>query len=307
MLTDAQKAKLAAHAKNNAMPGFSSRPLVNGMVLLVDGDYAAYYCAGNDDTSERQAWENFINMIQQAKEQCGAEYIRVHLSSSGCNKGHRYRVSMSPTSKLYQAQRSTGRKPKNWAYLRGRMETYEGDIFQAVHWMDREADDGMALASVSALKKGRMDCVLTADKDMRMFGGLHMVWKTKALVEVPLNAYDIVAHGKQYGHKWFWMQMLQGDQADNILGLPRVGEVAATKALADTVDNGTAFVAVLDMYRSKMGDAYADHFVEQAALLWMRVDPAARVDDFLDMPDVFWTVDIRRAAERMLKRVHDAR
>ncbi|UNY50190.1 5'-3' exonuclease [Stenotrophomonas phage vB_SmeS_BUCT700] len=305
MLSAEQKAKLAAHAKDNAMPGFTARPFVPGMVLLVDGDYLAYYCAGNDDTEPHMAWSNLIDRLDRAKLMSGADIVVIHLSTYDCDKGLRFLVSDSPTSKPYQGQRNTGRKPKNWAYLRERMDTYEGVHFQVVQWKDREADDGMAMAAEFAVRRGDPVAILTADKDMRMFAGTHMVWKTFQMVDVPLNAYDVFAHGKQYGHKWFWMQMLMGDTADNIVGLPRVGEVAAEKALAGTTNNWQAFCTVLDMYKSKMKDAYTDHFVEQATLLWMRTGASATLLDWMPALGLDWGTDVRRAAERMVQRVNN--
>ncbi|QOI69524.1 exonuclease [Xanthomonas phage Xaa_vB_phi31] len=296
--------RLKEHARNAPMPGTTARPPVEGMPLHIDGDYAAYYCAGNDETSPGTARQNLLDRIERAKQVSGATRVIVHLSDRACDKGLRFFVAQS---KPYQGQRNTGRKPQNWDYLREYMETYEGDAFEVKNWIDREADDGMAYVSEAAYKIGRPGAVLTADKDMRMFAGLHIVWKTFEMVEVTPGTYDLMHDGKQYGHKWFWMQMLMGDTADNIMGLPRVGEVAAVKALAGTTSNAEAYPIVLDMYRSKMGDAYADHFVEQAALLWMRTDKGAYLRNFAEALALDWGTDVARAAVRMERRVMEER
>jgi len=295
--------RLKEHARNAPMPGTTARSAVEGMPLHIDGDYAAYYCSGNDETSPGVARENLLTRIERAKQVSGATRAIVHLSDRACDKGLRFFIAQS---KPYQGQRNTGRKPQNWDYLREYMETYDGTAFEVKNWCDREADDGMAYVSEAAYKIGRPGAVLTADKDMRMFAGLHIVWKTFEMVEVLPGTFDLMHDGKQYGHKWFWTQMLQGDTADNIMGLPRVGEVAAVKVLHGTKSNADAFPLVLDMYKSKMGDAYADHFVEQAALLWMRTDKHADVNNWTSLlPD--WGTDVRRAAARMLNRVMEER
>src|SRR5690606_29458764 len=129
--------------------------------------------------------------------------------------------------------------------------------------------------------QGRMHVVHTADKDMRMFCGTHVAWKDFTITEVPLDAYDIVGRdGKQYGHKFFWYQMLVGDTADNIPGLPGVGPATAEAALAGTVCNVDAAAVVRGAYSGRLGDGWHDYFVEQAVLLWMRTDRAAALTNF---------------------------
>lgn len=302
----AMQAKIAAAKLLKPMPGTTARPLVPGMPLHIDGDYLAYYCAGNDETTPDEARQRVVDRIRRGCEVSGADPSKVfiHLSTYDCDKGLRFLVTDgSPTSKEYQGQRDKGRKPQNWQHLRDWMDDYSGTMFSQQQWRDREADDGMAYVSEAYYRKHHAPAaVMTADKDMRMFAGLHIVWKTFATVDVAPDTFDLWQGDLQYGHKWFWQQMLMGDTADFILGLPGVGKVAALKTTAKAKDNEDAMYAVLDVYKSKMGDEYADHFVEQAALLWMRTDPKAKVDNFMTiMPHA--PVDIRRAVQRMVDRV----
>ena len=312
-LTKEQIEKLQGHARDNPMPGTTSRPTVAGQPLHVDGDYLAYYCAGSDDTSQGTARENVLDRLSRAAQVSGSDRIIVHLSDPRCTKGYRFLVADSgiPYSKGYQAQRG-GTKPKNWDYLRGYLETYEGGAFEVRNWIDREADDAMAYLSEAAYTIKRPGAVYTADKDMRMFAGLHIVWKTFQMVEILPGTYDKVFADKQYGHKFFWMQMVMGDPADNIPGLPRCGEVAAANILEGTTGNEQAMERVLELYRTKVGEHYADFFVEQAILLWMRTDKSAELLDFLTMPatpertrQVIWPADVLRASKRVFNRVRE--
>lgn len=299
--------KIAAHAKNAPMPGTTARPPVEGMPVHIDGDYLCYYCAGNDETSPGEARQRAIDRIKRAMEVSGATRAIIHMSTVDCNKGYRFLVTDGAKhSKPYQGQRDKGRKPQNWQVLRDWIDDYSGDLFTVVQWRDREADDGMAWAAEQSFKLERPGAVLTADKDMRMFAGLHIVWKTFEMVMVDPGCYDKFCGGLQYGHKWFWQQMVMGDTADFILGLPGAGKVAAEKTLAGTTNNLEAYHKVLDLYKSKLGDDYADHFVEQAVLLWMRTDAKAFVLDFRNLlPRHEWGTDIDRAMGRILKRVMD--
>src|SRR5690606_6859007 len=134
-----------------------------------------------------------------------------------------------------------------------------------------------------AAKKGTLDAILTKDKDMRMFPGLHMCWDNfDILTEVALGAYEVWgedAVGKDllFGTKWFLSQMLHGDRADNIPGLPefrgkQVGPAAAKTILSAASSEEDAFTIAYEAYLEVYGsdEEGADRFCEQAALLWMR-------------------------------------
>jgi 5'-3' exonuclease len=148
--------------------------------------------------------------------------------------------------------------------------------------------------------------IYTQDKDMRMLPGIHLDWVTNRMHQVhvlqqslrPSLVQDSVFNDKQYGPKWFWLQMLHGDNADNIPGLPlarckygggpitpdgklnKVGEAAAPKIL-DAHSDLTLAGAVELAYRSYYGERWLVEMLEQACLLWMRRVPD-KWDDCLD-------------------------
>lgn len=270
----------------------------------VDGDYMAYFAAGNDNCSAGDARRNVLSRLSKLKTVSGAAKIIMHLTHGASAKGERYLVA---TTQPYQEQRGGSKKPVNWAFLREWMEEYDGPAFTPKIWTEREADDGMAYVCHSVAKhQGHLHVVHTADKDMRMFCGVHVSWLDYLVTEVPLGTYDIIgADGLQYGHKWFWMQMLTGDAADHIPGLPRVGPKTAEAALAGTRTNEDAAKIVRGMYSEKIGEDYHDYFVEQAMLLWMRTDRHATLRDFLSL-GVFGP-DIEAAVMRTEARVRKER
>lgn len=261
---------------------------VVGRTLLVDGDYLAYYAAGNDDTDAGRARQNAREKLQAFKTFTGATQVVIHLTASTSNKGQRFAVARA---KLYQGQRVGNRKPKNWIHLRQWLETYSGNEFKTKLWYNREADDGMAYHA--AVLGDDLAVIATADKDMRMFAGLHVDWHDYHITHVGPKAFKVVDQigGKTFGHAWFWQQMLQGDTADNIPGLPfyvddrgrnkRVGEKTAEKLLARAHNNEEAYQIVSDLYAGYYDHAWAEEFAEQAILLWMREDQRADLRDFL--------------------------
>ena len=281
-----QFADAIAAAVQDSPMGCLSVPLVRNRVLLVDGDGLAYYCAGKDDTDAGEARASLVNKVKSAARLVGAERTIVLLTLSGSHKGHRYAIARV---KPYQAQRANSRRPKNWEHLRDFMLSKEFP-FEMEGTDTAEADD---LFGKWAYAQPDNVIIYTQDKDMRMLPGRHLDWVSHRMhtvdcvscVDREVRAMDSVFNDKQYGPKWFWLQMLQGDAADNIPGLPKyvvdgkakqVGEVTAAKLL-DLVDYGfTEYsLAVAHWYKSYYGERWLVEMMEQACLLWMRRDPQA--------------------------------
>lgn len=289
---------------------------VPGRVLIVDGDMIAYSNAGNDDTPPGNARLSAIARIENMRDMGGCSSVVVHLTSEASTKGDRFIVS---TVKPYQANRSGGKRPKNWAYLREWMESYTGDLFTVKTWGTREADDGIAYhATVLGVDKA---CIATADKDMRMIPAWHLDWKDYTLTRLDNEFRVIGPNGKTYGHAWFWQQVLQGDTADGIPGLPRwvdrhnkeklIGEKTAEKFLSSVSCDADAAIMCAALYKTYYGEDWADRLAEQMALLWMRRDREAAVDDFVgwffyEPKDPFHR-QMFEAGQRLVERVKKAK
>jgi len=280
---------------------------VDERVVHIDGDYLAYRCAGGDECPPGIARKNVREKVEALREMSGARRALVHLSMPGGTKGERFLIA---TVKPYQGQRSGGRKPVNWDMLRTYLETHDPKLnpaFSVARWRDREADDGFAVAS-NVPDPTHTVAIASPDKDMRMLAGLHIDFHDYTLTVVPKGTYELLGpyNGLVYGHKWFWLQMLQGDTADHIPGLPlyfgkKIGEKGALAALKGTTCNEEAFEVVSGGYREHYGDEWADRFVEQASLLWLRHGRQAYLHDFVRVVPL--TSDIEAAAKRLQKRV----
>lgn len=278
----------------------------------VDGDYLAYRCAGGNECPPGIARKNVRDKVDALREMSGSGRALVHLSMPGGSKGERFLIA---TEKPYQGQRAHGNRPVNWDMLRTYLETHDPNLnsaFTVARWRDREADDGFAYASFKADDPTQTCAIASPDKDMRMLAGLHIDFHDYTLTTVPKGTYELLGpyNGLVYGHKWFWLQMLQGDTADNIPGLPsyfgkKIGEKGALAALKGTTCNGEAFEVVSKGYAALYGEAWADRFVEQAALLWLRGSKESYLHDFVRV--VPKTEDIEAAAKRLIKRVRTQR
>lgn len=279
--------------------GAGSVPILQARTLYLDADGLAYYCAGNDETPIGQARSRLKEKIDSMTAACGAGKTVLLLTGSGSHKGHRYAIARV---KPYQGNRTNSRRPKNWALLRELLES--GAFGENRVYLDREADDAFG-------QYGWADPENTAigadDKDMRMVPGYHVGWRDNRVCFLAPGTYDMQFGDKQYGMKWFWLQMLHGDTADNIPGLPRTGiaeavrindggidivpfagtklalcgEVTAGKLLACARTNDEAAATVATCYRSYYKERWLTELLEQAALLWMRRGPAAHWQDML--------------------------
>jgi len=266
-------AALQARAASTTFMASDAVPILHGRTLYLDGDGLAYYCAGNDETTVAEARSRVSEKVEGMRRASGAGKVTILLTGSGGHKGHRYAVARV---KPYQGQRANSRRPKNWQALREMLEQgLFGDEVKTFH--DREADDAFG-------QYGHADPANTVhgtqDKDMRMVPGWHIDWKDNRMFYLPPDAYEATFNDKLYGLKWFWSQMLQGDTADFIPGLPKAygklcGEVGAAKILAGTSNNAEAANAVAHAYKSHYAERWLTEMLEQAVLLWMRRGPRA--------------------------------
>lgn len=240
-------------------------------LLLVDGDGLAYYCAGPDGSplSKAQAWVQ--DMLRTWQGICQPARTLILMTAAESNKGGRYAIA---TVKPYQGQRRSARRPDNWAHLREYLEAGRaGEVSVSTR---AEADDLFAYHAA----RGRV-AIASQDKDMRMLHGLHLTWDGTRAFEVH---GDVVHDEKQYGHQWFWQQVLSGDTADNIPGLPllygkKCGDKGAAKFIATCPpDNAGRLEKVRAAYRTLYQGDGDDRLLEQAALLWLRTVPVDPLD-----------------------------
>lgn len=309
-------AAIADAAEAAAPINFTATEIVPGRWLLVDGDYLCYFCAGNNETPIGDARTRLMQKLDDMRIAAGAEKVVMHLTATGSHKGWRYVIA---TVNPYQAHRTGSTRPKNWDQLRDFVESYKGAAFTPKIWGTREADDGICLHT-KLLPFGRA-VVAMKDKDSQMFDGcIHLDWDTYELTEVLKGTYEIEnSTGRLFGSKWFWVQLLAGDSADKIPGLPKIlshtgkmvdcGMARALNALCMTHDDMTAFDIVCKHYAQHYRELWAERLVEQMGLLWMRTDKDACIDDYMQMipKEHKWFDPLRRATDQLLARVKEVR
>lgn len=196
---------------------------VPGRVLNIDGDFLAYQVSADDTKSLEDMMHNYDVAVETLRLLAGAEEAVCHLTDSNGDKGGRYDIAIQ---KEYQGNRKDKVKPKYLHTIKNWMEKDR----TAMNWTYQEADDGLCQANVFAIKAGtpELSVLCSKDKDLQMCPGWHINWDTGELeyvegfghIELDRSKASPKIRGK--GTAYFWCQLLTGDSADNIQGLPLV-------------------------------------------------------------------------------------
>lgn len=199
---------------------------VPGRVAHLDADFLAYIVTAEkkeeDGTKSLDAClDHLRDAIESFRLMAGAEKVMLHITPKGSTKGNRYNIALL---KEYQGNRKDKPKPRHLHLVRDYMEKHMG----AVAHYDCEADDGMAAAQYAAIARGEKDLsiIVTKDKDLRMVPGLHLDWDSGEIEDIDPVGYVTLKElksGKKVhggGALFFFAQLLRGDTADNISGLP---------------------------------------------------------------------------------------
>ena len=248
-------------------------PVVPGRTVHIDADFLAYQCtAEKTDGTEDKTYEDMQHNAEVAvgtlRGLAGAEHVHLHLTPSTSNKGGRYDLACI---KEYQGNRVDKPKPRYLGIMREWLaKRYQGTLHQFC-----EADDGMSAAQYKAIAAGEtnLSIIASKDKDLLMVPGLHLDWDTGQITATEpdddfghvelverTTPSGVTKKLKGIGHKFFWAQMLIGDTADNISGLP---------AVPGTVMNHIKPTAAITKAKAILEDeASTDKQREKAQAVW---------------------------------------
>lgn len=201
-------------------------PVDPELVHLCDADIGAYEVA-NLEKPDVENFQDFLDWIEYRRLLCGA-YRSIPFVTAG-TKGGRYELAIL---REYQGNRKAHRDPGLANRVRSLRSLLAERDPRCVVGTDQEADDLICQYQVAALRTGSVQgggkrtITDSTDKDLRMFPGLHLC--PKSLEPVDVSGYgscwiDESTSSKRvlgWGTSFFWHQLLMGDQADNIPGLP---------------------------------------------------------------------------------------
>lgn len=277
-----------------------NRPVIAGRVLQADADFFCYYCARIDE-HPNENFKALLSLINNKRVLAGCEFVNVHLTLG--IKGGREQMA---TVKEYQGQRNDNRDPavkQRVHLLRNMLANYKTSKENPVVNLLQEADDSLTqYQNMQITLHGVESSVLmSGDKDLWMVEGLHCdpdtgrMWRVQGYGKVYYKDVGNVTGPKLIGEgtSWFWHQMIMGDTADNIPGLPmlsgrlanryvptkvvnvnrpplKCGEAKAVAVLKDVTTDLEAFRRVREAYKDYYGSRADEMLYEQAFLLWMR-------------------------------------
>ncbi len=207
-------------------------------------------------------------MIERILKATKAQDYRGYLTS---NDKTNYRFEIAKT-KVYKGHR--GEKPIHYDAIRD----YLVRCWDAKVISHMEADDAMGIVQTKLLDKGRESVICSIDKDMYMIPGQHfnLVTEKRRLVK-PFGALKLDKTGDKAkltggGLKWFYAQMLLGDSADNIPGIPGCGPISVYKLLSHLRTEDELLEAVDKQYVKYYTTHSAEVLKEVGTLLWIQQD-----------------------------------
>lgn len=250
--------------------------------LLIDGDITRYELGAvcqsveqhfgaavirpHSEQKVRQVVDRFVNNIM---ENTDADTFELFLSGST-----NYRTEIAITHP-YKGQRTTP-KPYHWRTV--------GDIllgdYGAYTVHGAEADDAL---SIFARQDPDNTIIASRDKDLRIVPCWHYSWRCgESQPEIPVHRVDELGwiESRPYpsggyklvgeGLKFFYGQVLAGDQIDNYKGCPKIGPQKAATLLQHCENEEALWVQTYWAYVAKLGPEEGLRLlIENAQLAWL--------------------------------------
>lgn len=187
------------------------------------------------------------------------KYIRGILEDTKCKEYQLYLTGKNnfrhTVTDTYKANRKDSPKPKYYARLRELMvRDWGAEIVDGI-----EADDKLGLEQTG------YTMIASIDKDLLIVSGWHFNLNSRVK--------DFVTD--EEGDRFFYKQMLMGDNVDNIKAIKGIGTKTADKLL-DAIDRSEWDAMIMGKYEEHFGEAFHkgevgwyQRFVENTQLLWI--------------------------------------
>lgn len=242
----------------------SEMTLVRAMTRVKSGQVASI-----EETPEcKQACDRVNSVINSWTFAAGCDAARIFLTSSADN--FRLRLAFSD---VYKGTRKA-EKPPFFYEMREHLLKVHGAILAN----GDEADDLMSIAQWDAHREFLAEtgnefdigspehrafsntCIVSADKDLMIVPGWHLIPGNEPCWVEPLGHLDLqrkpngtIKGLKGSGLKFFYAQMVIGDNVDNYKGIPGKGAKFAFDLLNHCKDEKSLYMAVLGAYKAKFG------------------------------------------------------
>jgi hypothetical protein len=249
------------------------KALIDGDILRYELGYAAQtaWTAITEGRETIPPWELVESMTEERLadiiDKSGATDYQLYLT-----EGDTFRYELAKTQP-YKASRKAEAKPWHWTNL----SAYFKGVLGAEVVTYIEADDRLAIEHV----KDPDTVICSRDKDLRQVPGWFYSWEigrqpSFGPVEIDkVGSIELSPDRKKIngtGLSFFYSQVLTGDVADTIPGLPGCGPVKAFEALNECITINDMAWTVNQMYYNHYKNTDHDSediLLEQGRLCWM--------------------------------------
>lgn len=266
MLKELTSLDLSAYTED--LSSFAAQ--VSGRVAHIDADFTAYQVACEtrdelDGLKPRRTFEEMqqqvVSIVEYQTRLVGAESYVLYITPPASTKGGRADTAVT---KEYQGNRKNRVKPEHLDNIRAFM----GEALPSKVALDREADDLLCQAMYEAIEEGcpELHVLCSRDKDLNMVPGYYWDYQDEQVMALDGDTFGYIELDRSKkspkvtgrGTKFFWVQCLMGDGADNIAGLPsyhldgknhKCGAVTTYKLLEDAESDLECYNIVRDLYK----------------------------------------------------------
>lgn len=236
------------------------------MIALIDSDLVAYRCSASCEPtkikSEREPLEVALlraeDLMTRILAETNATSYRAFLGGS-----ENFRMQIDPN---YKANRKDMPKPMWLQDVRAYLVTeWKAEITDGI-----EADDALGIKQTkyeafphAPNREWERTVICSIDKDLHMIPGLHYNFVKQEWREIDSD----------YAIKWFYQQLIQGDQTDNIMGYDGKARPKIPQFLQPKIDELWECETEREMF-NLVRSMYAVHDVEEANSLGRLINNA---------------------------------
>lgn len=256
-------------------------------LAIIDGDVLCYQaCSNRWEKTKRTVGTNQIIQLDEAGKRMPVEWtkeedreyledswgklqtdLQVLLETVFCSdylmavKGpNNYRNLMYPEYKL---NRHADPTKQNAFVPILRKLCVHSDL--AIESEGREADDLMRIWAKEAAAAGDDYIICSIDKDLKCIPGKHYLMHKDKKHTIIVSPEEALRH--------YYEQMLKGDPTDNIPGVPKVGDIKATKLLAPYSTELEFQSQVIEQYLIAYGEEHwKDYLLSNAKMIHLQTN-----------------------------------
>jgi len=224
------------------------------------------YTKEEDAAYLKETWQRFQDKVLDIQEKLFCDEAMVAVQGP-----NNYRAKMYPEYKM-----SSGRtnKPNEYTKFLPILRKLAVQSGLAVPSTGCEADDLLRWWALEAAAVGQEVIIASNDKDLLCIPGKHYNIRKDEYITVTQEDAD----------RLYFEQLIKGDPVDNIPGLPGVGPVKATKALANCKTVKEYQETVVGMYISTYGDDWRNWLLSNGKMIHIQ----RYENDWFDLHD--WPV-----------------